>query len=162
MSTHTRKTLLPTLKKVLGLKVEMYRIENRWCYAIYPPEKIDAEPIWVATDISGLNPYTDIRRTEEFWREHVMQQLRDFPHWETYVQKYQAWMWKKHPQTAGIYRIPKQDDARLAKYLADYLTEELARSTSPALWGGDLEQFADNLPDMLANGIEAFRGGAAE
>lgn len=54
------------------------------------------------------------------------------------------------------------NDEKLAKYLADYLTEELARSTSPALWGGDLEQFADNLPDMLANGIEAFRGGATD
>ena len=54
------------------------------------------------------------------------------------------------------------NDTQLAKYLADYLTEELARSTSPALWGDDLEQFANNLPDMIADGIEAFRGGAAD
>jgi len=53
------------------------------------------------------------------------------------------------------------NDTQLAKYLADYLTEELARSTSPALWGDDLETFADNLPDMVENGIAAFRGGAA-
>ena len=55
-----------------------------------------------------------------------------------------------------------KNDAYLAKYLADYLAEELARSTSPALWGDDLENFADNLPDLVENGIAAFRGGAAE
>ena len=55
-----------------------------------------------------------------------------------------------------------KNDAYLAKYLADYLAEELARSTPPALWGDDLENFADNLPDVVENGIAAFRGGAAE
>ena len=55
-----------------------------------------------------------------------------------------------------------KNDKHLAKYLADYLAEELARSTSLALWEDDLENFADNLPDVVENGIAAFRGGAAE
>jgi len=53
-----------------------------------------------------------------------------------------------------------KNDNELAKYLADYLNEELDRSTSPALWSDDLENFAGSLPDMLADAIEAFRGGA--
>lgn len=55
-----------------------------------------------------------------------------------------------------------ENDKHLAKYLADYLAEEIARSISPALWGDDLENFADNLPEVVENGIAAFRGGAAE
>ena len=53
-------------------------------------------------------------------------------------------------------------DKHLAKYLADYVIEELARSTSPTLWSDDLNEFADNLPDMMADGIAAFRGGATD
>lgn len=52
------------------------------------------------------------------------------------------------------------NDNQLAKYLADYINEELDRSTSPALWGDDLENFVGSLPDMIADAIEAFRGGA--
>ena len=109
---YTRKTLLPTLHKVLGLKIDMYRIENRWCYAIHPPKsserRIDADPIWVDTNICGLNPTDD---TQTFWYKHITSKLSDeAPDWLEYVHRYQALMWKKHPFSAKIWRIPKPED----------------------------------------------------
>jgi len=53
-----------------------------------------------------------------------------------------------------------KNDNELAKYIAAYIAEELERSASPTLWSDDLENFAGSLPDMLADAIEAFRGGA--
>jgi len=54
------------------------------------------------------------------------------------------------------------NDNELAKYIAAYIAEELERSASPTLWSDDLNEFADNLPDMMADGIAAFRGGATD
>jgi len=55
------------------------------------------------------------------------------------------------------------NDTQLAKYLADYLEEEWQREYERTdAFAFAVDNFLNNLPDMLADGIEAFRGGAAE
>jgi len=56
-----------------------------------------------------------------------------------------------------------KNDKYLAKYLADYLAEEWQREYERTdAFAFAVDNFLDNLPDVVENGIAAFRGGAAE
>jgi len=56
-----------------------------------------------------------------------------------------------------------KNDAYLAKYLADYLIEEWVREYARTdEFAHTVDNFLDNIPETVQNGIAAFRGGAAE
>jgi len=55
-----------------------------------------------------------------------------------------------------------ETDKDLAKYLVAFVYEEWVREYARTdEFTHTVDNFLDNMPDTIANGIEAFRGGAA-
>jgi len=54
-----------------------------------------------------------------------------------------------------------KNDNELAKYLTDYILEEWVREYARTdEFAFTVDNFLDNMDETVANGIEAFRGGA--